>query len=159
MGMHRRVLDRLSGWNENYDFQSSEDIELSWRAILLDLELGFCPLAIVNYRMRSGFKANYSQSLRYGMGFVKLFVDFERFGFMPGSRLGRTSQSIAVLTRAFLSAITGRSKRFEFVRTFGIFLGLILGSVRFRTFYLNIPTAVSASSNQHHPQEPIGPNT
>src|SRR5436190_3460192 len=72
------VLTALGGFNEAYT--GAEDVELSWRAQLSSLRLGFAPDAVVHCRYRTRWADNAFKAYRIGYQKPHLYRDFRAHG-------------------------------------------------------------------------------
>lgn len=64
MGFRRDALERLGGFDEEYLIAC--DLEIAVRAWRAGVELAFAPDAVVEYRLRTGWRDNYRQGRNYG---------------------------------------------------------------------------------------------
>ena len=121
------VLTALGGFNETY--HAEEDVELSWRAQLSSLRLGFAPDAVVHCRERTRRASIAMQAYRVGYQQPHLYRDFRAHG-MPPSGLGRVPPLVGWLLMGMSPA------RRDGCRRTCEQLGRLAGCVRYRVLYL-----------------------
>jgi glycosyltransferase involved in cell wall biosynthesis len=127
------VLTALGGFNEAYP--EEQDVELSWRAQLSSLRLGFAPDAVVHCRYRTRWADNALHAYRIGYQQPHLYRDFRVHG-LPRSRPWRFPLLVgSLLTRAPAVAMTP-ARRNGWVRRAFEQLGRLAGCARYRVLYL-----------------------
>jgi glycosyltransferase involved in cell wall biosynthesis len=75
-GIHRRLLDAVDGWNE--DWLRGQDVELSWRLQLRGHRLHRVPNARVRYRRPNGLWADMQHQFEFGIRAPALYRAFGR---------------------------------------------------------------------------------
>jgi glycosyltransferase involved in cell wall biosynthesis len=132
-GMRRDAWSQLGGFVDSYD--SSEDVELFWRAQLAGYELGYVHDAVVHYRLRTSLCGMAAQAYSFGRSHPRLYRDFSRFG-MPRSSARAALRECAWLAAHVRSLARNRSGRAVWLSRLALRLGRIVGSAQNRVIYL-----------------------
>lgn len=134
-GMTADLFWELGGWNEDYDPEGAEDVDLYWRAHLAGHPPAFVPGALLMYRSRASLRALLRQSYRDGTTHPHLYRDFRAAGMPPSSVAGAARAWLRLVWRLPRALRTDEGRR-AWVTDLGQQAGRIVGSVRFRTLYL-----------------------
>ena len=113
----------------------SEDTDLSIRATLAGIEIGWVPDALVHYRHRGSLRAVVRQQFRYGRGAVDMYT---RYRSSAGAR-DNVRTSIAQLARVAAGVpnlVRGRRRRGQWLRFSSFVAGQLVQSVKLRTWYV-----------------------
>jgi glycosyltransferase involved in cell wall biosynthesis len=133
-GVRASVFRELGGWDETFR-GGGDDVEFSWRAQLRGHRLAYVPDAVIRYRYRAGLRALARQFFHYGVAEPRLYRDFRRFGARRDTVEGVARRWRWLLRRLPLAfrppAVKGR-----WVGALAFHLGLVRGSVKYRTLYL-----------------------
>jgi glycosyltransferase involved in cell wall biosynthesis len=132
LGVWASTFDKTGGFNEDYG--QNEDVEWSWRAQLASFTLGLAQGAVVHYRYRTTPVAICRQGYLSGIGAARLYRDYRAQGFKrtPLQRSLRTWLWLVVRLPYLLT----RPRRGIWMRRAGESAGRLVGSIRFRVFFL-----------------------
>ena len=133
LGVRRDAFDGLGGFREDYPV--GEDVELSWRAQLAGMRLGFAPSAGVHYRYRAELRALVRQYLGYGTIGPRLYRDFRAAG-MPASTLRASIGPWARLLLALPRCAVDPDVRGDVLRRLAFRAGRVRGSLAAGVVYL-----------------------
>lgn len=122
------VLTTLGGFDEAY--RTQEDVELSWRAQLSSLRVGFAPDAVVHCRYRTRRASIDIQAFRIGYQQPRLYRDFRAHG-MPRLRWSRLPRLVGSLLMDMTPARGDGWDRQACEK-----LGRLAGCARYRVLYL-----------------------
>ncbi len=128
IGVRRTLHNSIGGFDETM-FRLS-DIDYCWKAQLNGATLRFIPEAVVHYRYRTALRAIFRQARLDGEYQVRLYQRYRDLG-MPWHHWKR-----GVLNWLFLLQKAGqlrdKNKRYLWMRQFGLQLGWLYGSFRYR---------------------------
>jgi len=141
------LIRELGGFDEQ--FFSGGDVDVCWRICLAGFQVRTAPSAIVYHPARPSIRKYFSQFYIYALGHVLLFKKYKT---ITGKRLLINTYPFKGILKLLLNDIPTmlleicRTKKFDRVRSTRIFLdfieygallcGYIVGSVKFRVFYL-----------------------
>ena len=131
IGVWASVFRETGGFNE--DYQSAEDIDWSWRAVLASFTLGYADDAVVHYRYRSSARVAARQGYHAALGATRLYRDYRSQG-MKRAPVTRLLRAVAWLV-ARLPYLCSPARRGLWMRRAGETAGHLVGSVRFRVFF------------------------
>jgi glycosyltransferase involved in cell wall biosynthesis len=131
-GVWADVFDTLGGFDERV--LAGEDIDLSWRAQLAGLKLGFEPDAVVRRRYRFTLADLARQHYGYGKGNAQLFRRFRPAG-MPRPGAGALLVEWGWIAAHLPAAARNPSVRGRVVRRTALRCGQLAGSVRERVLF------------------------
>ncbi len=132
LGIHRRAWEQLGGMDEAYAI--GHDVELSWRAQLQGLRLGFAPDAVVHYRYRATAWATLRQAFGTGSAAAQLYRGYREHGLRPRPLARGLRDWLWIVAR--VPMLARAETRGVWCRRFGEAAGRIRGSVRHRVRYL-----------------------
>lgn len=133
-GMRTRLFFELGGFNEGYP--SGEDVDLYWRAILAGHEVQFVADAMLEYRLRTGVRPKWKQTVRDAAVHPLLYRDFRASG-MPRSSTREAMHAWVRLVRAAPRSLTAEpATRNAWLIELASLWGRVRGSVRYRAVYL-----------------------
>jgi len=132
-GIRTELFWRVGGFNEEY--ARLEDTDLFWRAQLADGRPSFVPDAILESSLRHGMRAVWSQTYHDSVFVPMLYRDFRRVG-MPRSRTRDAGQGWARVARYGPRWSTSHHGREELAREVAWRVGMMVGSVRYRVWFL-----------------------
>ena len=127
----RRAFDAADGFDES--LVTAQDKDFSWRLQLDGIELHFEPEAVVVYRPRATQRGAWKQHYRYAMGEVALYRKLRLRGMPARDRRTILSHWWFALT-GWRRASPAWRRRWT-ITTAGQ-VGRLVGSIRYRTFYL-----------------------
>ncbi|MEJ7582565.1 MAG: glycosyltransferase family 2 protein [Acidimicrobiales bacterium] len=130
LGVRRTVFDRLGGFADG----DGEDVDLCWRAQLAGCRLRHVPAATLHYRYRTSLPATFRQARIYGAAHPLLYRRYRDAG-MPGRSLREAGAGWAGLLRMLVYTRT-KTELARVVFLLGVYVGRILGSLRYRAIYL-----------------------
>ncbi len=134
LAMDIGIYRSLGGFDERFR-NAGNDVDLSWRIQLTGHEIWFAPDVIVHVRERSSLWSSFRQHRMYGTQDPRLYRMYRQHG-MPRATL---KVSVARLVMMFVTApraLRSPSHRLAWVRQFGNRVGCVIGSVRYRTWYV-----------------------
>lgn len=67
MGVRREIFERVGGFDEEFS-SACDEVEFCARAAATGARIGYCPEAIVHYRLRPTTRSMLRQAFRYGSG-------------------------------------------------------------------------------------------
>ncbi|MDD1651290.1 MAG: glycosyltransferase family 2 protein [Methylococcaceae bacterium] len=132
MGIRKSLHEAIGGCDET--LFAMDDVDYSWRAQLAGAELHFVADAVVHYRVRNSLWVAFKQFMRYGEYAVLLYKKFLDQGiakktWKDGARnWWRLLRQIPQLLR--------RRTRARWVRQFGMAVGRLKGSIKYRVVAL-----------------------
>jgi glycosyltransferase involved in cell wall biosynthesis len=134
VGVWKRALESIGGWNESYLGAASEDRELSKRAQVCGFTLGSVPDAIVHYRLRPGWRSFLRQERDWARANALFYRDYRLAG------VARDSIWLAGKTWAWLllhlpDLVRDGTLRGRWLRIAAKRYGHIAGSIRYRVLY------------------------
>jgi glycosyltransferase involved in cell wall biosynthesis len=131
LGLRRPVFERAGGFDP--DWRVGEDLELSLRLWLANVEMHFVAGAVVHYRYRPTLRATYQQARSYGRVRPVLAERLRREG-RPAPRQSAGLRNWAWLVRhvLLLGGLPGRAK---WLWVAGQRVGSLQGSWRVRRLY------------------------
>lgn len=129
MAIHAGVFAALGGFDEGY--LKSHDVEFSRRVKAAGYEIGFCPKALVAYRLRSSMRGIAQQGYRAGRAGAQSYSN----GHEQPRTLSATLRDWGWLL-ARIPTLMSRRRRGIWVRRTGEAAGRVAGSVRWRVRYL-----------------------
>jgi glycosyltransferase involved in cell wall biosynthesis len=138
-GIKRNILEALGGWNEEYDFGSCDDVELTWKGMVNGYVIGFCQKAKINYRLRNNIFSHFKQTMRYGIGGAKLVFDFKKTNLIKSSSFLDVLNSLKLIVFSLFFSFFSHRHRLRLARRVGFLIGMVYGSVLFRNIYINVP--------------------
>ena len=135
LAISRELFEAVGGFAEV--LRSGQDADLCWRLADRGVALGDAPSAIVLKRHRRGAVATFRQYLRYGR-FDPLLYRRHRAAGMPRRSPAAVARHWAAGTRVAARALAHpRSPAVELAAAhWGLSLGRIMGSMRWRSLYL-----------------------
>ena len=131
--IRRELFERLGGFDERYP--RYEDTQLSWRAQLMGSKAGYAHDAVVDYRLRTGMRAVFSQKYQDERIVPQLYLEFRASG-MPRSTVSLTVQMWRRVVKLLMLHPFSPRAREGLASATGQQLGRIVGSFRCRTIYL-----------------------
>ena len=136
MGIWRETFDKVGGWDETYLF-ALEDMALCWRLQLAGFLLGWCPAAVVQYRLRDDHAALRRQALNYGRGEVQLYSEF-RDTCMAGRPLWYLALLVVliIIRNPLIPEFITRLPRGQWFWHLYTLFGRVQGSLAYRVFYV-----------------------
>lgn len=126
LGMHRSVLTRIGGFDE--DLRCGEDTDLCWRAAYAGYAIEFVPDAVVHYRLRPDVSGTFRQAFAYAVDDTLLLRMHRRHGARRRVAL-LIAEAFAALKNSSL-AIYREPARFQAARQWGFLAGTIIGRFR-----------------------------
>lgn len=133
-GVRRDAFEPTGGFSEN--FPRNQDVDLSWRLQLMGHEIYLTQETMIYYRPRNTYKGIMMQGFEVGMAQVNLYRAFAAHG-MPKSSSREASAEYWQLIRELRTIHRkNRLKREQWVQKMSTRLGRILGSFRYRRFYI-----------------------
>jgi glycosyltransferase involved in cell wall biosynthesis len=134
LGIYKKVLLDLGGWNEVYR-HGADDIELCWRAQLRGYKLCWAEDAIVHYRYRSELGSLRRQYFNYGYAEPRLYKTFRSDG-ADRSKVRRALKSWLWLAVKWPGCFSSEERRGNWVRLASYRWGRLRGSLAERVLYL-----------------------
>jgi glycosyltransferase involved in cell wall biosynthesis len=131
-GIRADVFAAVGGFETEAHY--CEDAALSWRVQLAGHDLSSVADAIVARRQRQSYGAMFRQHRNYGRGQVWLYRNFGASG-MPRRSLKAVALEWFQLMRA-VPFLADAAVRTRWIRRLGRNVGHVIGSYRYRTFYL-----------------------
>jgi GT2 family glycosyltransferase len=129
LGISKARFEQLGGFDTQL-YVSAEDVDLCWRAAKDGVDLVFVPDAVLHYRFPDTYRALFRQGRRYGIGQVAVN---KKHG-LPRDSFGAWLRRMVGTLRLLLSA-NERGARGKAMFLLGRRLGMLEGSVRYRTWY------------------------
>ena len=131
LGIHRPLFEAVGGFDET--LVNGEDVDLCFRLQeRFAVELTLVDDAVLDYRLRSGWRTLFRQGRTYGRSGPEVYLRHRRYGLRPDP-LHRVIRLWAGLARQTMSRNRGR--RWEAAFVIGARLGRIEGSVKRRVWY------------------------
>lgn len=136
IGIWRTVFEDVGGWDETYK-HALEDMAFCWRLQLAGFTLGWCPEAVVYYRLRDDQAALRRQAFAYGRGEVRLYQEF-RGRCMTGRPLWYLALLLFLIAvrNPLVPTFITRLPRGQWFWHVCSLLGRVRGSIEFRVFYV-----------------------
>jgi len=134
LGIRRDTLIELGGFDERFVL-GFDDAELSIRAQLKGIAIGYAPAAGVAYRHREHPRALFDQFRSYGRGEVLLYRIYRDFG-IERPRMGMAARRWSSLASQAPLALRARTRPRSWLYRAGYSLGRVEGSIRHHTLYL-----------------------
>lgn len=131
MGIRRDVFYDLGGFDERFLY--AQDIELSWRAQLADVELVFVPDAVLRYRYRREISKHIHQEFLWGTDDAFIYRTF-RFSGMAPRTFRQSLSEWRQIFRATLK-IKGTGDLLRVVSQSARRIGHLRGSIMHRVWY------------------------
>lgn len=128
LGVHRKVLDQLSGFDE--DLVCGEDIDFCWRAQYAGFQIVFASEAVVQYRLRPELCSLWKQSVNYGASDAALLGRHEGFG--ARRPISDSLGEAAAIGLALMTSIIRPSRFKKAIVRAGMLSGRIQGSLLHR---------------------------
>jgi GT2 family glycosyltransferase len=122
-------FEQLGGFDTQL-YVSAEDIDLCWRAANDGVELVFVPDAVLHYRFPDTYRALFRQGRRYDIGQGAINKKHALLRDPLGASLRRMLGTFRLLRSA-----NERGERGKVMFLLGRRLGMLEGSVRYRTWY------------------------
>ncbi len=132
LAVRRDVWDALGGMR--VDYETSEDIDFSWRAAAAGHSIGWAPDAVIDYRHRTTTRGIFDQARRSGRSMAQLYGDYRAEGLAGRSTADTVRDWIWSLTR--MPYLLDPGRRGLWIRRFGQVVGRIEGSLRHGVRYL-----------------------
>ena len=129
MAISSKLFHELRGFDVEY--LKSHDVEFSARAVAAGHTIGFCPEAVVAYRLRADLNGLARQAFRAGRATAQAFAD----GQASPRSIKETVQDWAWLVIR-VPTLASRMRRGIWVRRAAQAMGRLVGSVRWRVVYL-----------------------
>lgn len=133
MGVRKSVWESVGGFRE--DMVAGEDTAFSWDVQLAGHQLVRVPGATVRYHQRPDLCSLARQQYRWGVGVAQLYALFRDRGAPRPSVRGALVRWLALIVSAPL-AMTGESRRRDWVGRSARRAGRLAGSLRFRVLCL-----------------------
>jgi glycosyltransferase involved in cell wall biosynthesis len=134
LGFEIGLYRQLGGFDERF-VNAGNDVDLTWRVQLAGHDIWFAPDAVVHVRERSSLRASFRQFRAFGAQEPRLYKMYREHGM----RRPATKAALARFAMLLLSAPRAWSKpasRLSWVKRFGFRAGCLIGSVRYRIWYL-----------------------
>lgn len=133
LALRREVFEAVGCFDEQ--FQGGDDTDFCWRAQLAGFSFGPAPSAIVNYRLRTGAGALWTQWVGYGAGEAHLYAAHRASG------VRRRSPAAVLRTIWWLAsrgplALKHKNRRGAWVRVLATQMGRVKGSLKWRVVYV-----------------------
>jgi glycosyltransferase involved in cell wall biosynthesis len=125
-------LARELGWDEDFRFGAS-DAEFSWRLELRGGLVKAAPEALMHRRLQPTMRELMRQAYAYGKGGPLLYRKFRDHG-MP-RRLEEARYSWGWLILRWRALFHSRGQRGRWLRIASLRVGMLVGSLRYRTFF------------------------
>lgn len=132
MGIRKSLHDAIGGCDES--LFAMDDVDYSWRAQLAGSELHFVQDAVVHYRVRNSSWAAFKQFTRYGEYAVLLYKKFLDQGIEKKTWKDGVRNWWKLLRQ--LPQLRHRATRARWVRQFGMAVGRLKGSFKYRVVAL-----------------------
>jgi glycosyltransferase involved in cell wall biosynthesis len=132
----RTTFDDLGGWDESY-VHALEDMDLCWRLQLAGSSLGWCPDAVVHYRLRDDLASLRRQAFNYGRGEARLYHEF-RGRCMTGRPLWYLALLLVLIAirNPLIPTTITRLPRGQWLWHVYSLFGRVRGSIELRVFYV-----------------------
>jgi GT2 family glycosyltransferase len=130
MAVRRDAFEALDGFSE--ELPVGEDVDLSWRLQLAGYRFNVAAGAIVHKRERSSSGPMFRAAWEYGRSGPRLYRRYRENGMRPD--LQGAAKAWCWLVAA-APGLVRPSRRLQWVRTFGIRVGSLAGSVQYRVFF------------------------
>lgn len=131
LGIHRPLFEAVGGFDET--LVNGEDVDLCFRLQeRFAVELALVDDAVLDYRLRSGWRTLFRQGRTYGRSGPEVYLRHRRYG-LRRDPLRRVLRLWAGLARQTMSKDRGR--RWEAAFVIGARLGRLEGSVKRRVWY------------------------
>jgi glycosyltransferase involved in cell wall biosynthesis len=141
IGVSREVVERVGGFPES--FPRLHNIALSWEIQLGGTPLHHVPAAVYRVRYRSDLRALFRQAFEWARCSPLLYRRYRHAG-MRG-RSGRAWLRFLAVVVLRLSRARSRAELAPLVVLLGYALGVIAGSLRYRTLYFGAPPRRAAA--------------
>src|SRR5690348_76006 len=132
MSARKKVTEAIASRDETYD-AGADDADFSVKAQLAGFSLAFVPDAAVHYRLRSGLRATFVQTFRYGRETALLYKRFRRAGVRPKTVSESLYAWLLILAGAPRAVFSDRAYRRYWLIRLGGATGRLWGSVKYRT--------------------------
>jgi glycosyltransferase involved in cell wall biosynthesis len=132
VGIDRQLFQQVGGYPE--EFAYSQDIAFCWRVQLAGAQLHFVPEAVYRYRHRTTLGRLFGQTLNWGKSNVHLYRTFAAAGMRR-----RSNRDVIAEWQAIVRGLAGARSRNDaapYVVRLGQCVGRLIGSLRYRRFYL-----------------------
>jgi GT2 family glycosyltransferase len=130
MALSREAFDAVEGFNE--ELSVGEDVDLSWRLQLAGYRFSVAADAIVDKRERSSSGPMFRAAWAYGKCGPRLYRRFRIEGMRRDLRGAVKAWLWLVIA---CPGLLRAPRRRQWVRTFGIRLGSLAGSIQYRAFF------------------------
>lgn len=134
LAVSRQAFEAVGGFSE--DLPVADDVDISWRLQLRGYAIYDAPEAVLHYRYRKTHKELWKQLISYAESHVDLYRRFASHG-MPQSSIREVLRTYKWLLRnsPYLLADSDK-RRAMWILKAATCWGRLLGSLRYRTFYL-----------------------
>ncbi|MCB0209517.1 MAG: glycosyltransferase [Anaerolineae bacterium] len=133
-GVRRHLFEEAGGFSEN--FPRNQDVDFSWRLQLMGHDIHLTRDTVIYYRPRNTYKGVIKQGFEVGMAQVNLYRTFSPLG-MPKSSLKKSLVKFRQIIRGFKKLHRmNRKKREQWLQNTATQLGRIVGSFRYKRFYI-----------------------
>jgi GT2 family glycosyltransferase len=133
-GIRAPVFHAIEGFDES--FAGAVDNEISFRLQQRGYTLGFASGALVHQRVRASTRARLKQQFRYATNEPHLYRLQREFGMPRGTPLHGWLGSIVMRGARALQHPTNPGARQISLDSVARFMGLLVGSIRYRTWFL-----------------------
>jgi glycosyltransferase involved in cell wall biosynthesis len=151
IGIRRELYAAVGGMDETMD--AFEDIDFCWRVQLDEgVELVLAPDALLHYRYRTTLRGVFRQSCAYGRGMVAVYQRHRDRGLPIPPHQWKLAFWGWVRTIARVIRVRNRADVGGWLWRFGNMLGLLEGSVRYRTLLLCADPGIGRSPFARQPR-------
>lgn len=135
MGFRREVFEAIDGFDEMFVY-GGDDVDFCWRAQQAGFELGFCPDAVVQYRLRATTSAMMRQQFRYAQANAQLYRRHRKLDQVPkipvGMQLGNACRAAIALLQ--VGKYARRDTRPAYCSAMACYGGALAGCLRYHVF-------------------------
>ncbi len=135
LAMDIDIYRALGGFDERF-LNAGNDVDLSWRIQLAGHVIWFAPDVVVHVRERVSLRASFRQFLAYGMQEPRLHRMYRD----RGRERPPAPRSLVRFLRMALTAPSAWKEpdtRLSWVKRLGFRIGCVMGSIKYRTWYLS----------------------
>ncbi len=134
-GMRRTAWQQLGGFREHH--YGSDEVEFFWRAQLDGLSAGYVDDAVVNYRLRPGYRDLFRQQRAWAASRALLLKEFGRHGLIKRRSAAAALKAWGWLVLHAMDAFSNDpARKGQWVRAAANAAGRAMGSVKHRVWYL-----------------------